>query len=244
MFFQSGSFLADFIQTSIGNGVAVVSLRRRPGATFDAELRGALLAALKQAENAKDASSIVLTSEVGALASDIPIRERLEGQGSPSLSDLCAWIDASAKPVVAALLGRVFDAGFELALAAHARVVQQSSRVRLSRLRSGVLPNPHALMTLASTLGAGTSMNFLESAASLPVTDKVLAALFDDIVAQNAVGRAADIARAMASGNQRVVLTPGAQDPLAYQADIQTARATPRPSPEKSALVSSQAKHK
>ncbi len=208
---------------------------------YDAEVRAGLLDALKSAAASPEACSIVLASEVGALAADLPIQERLQGQDSPTLSELCAWLEAAPKPVVATLRGGVYDAGFELVLAAHARVAQQSARVRLSRLASGAMPDPHALVTLAASLGAETSLRLLARRESLSAADEALAPLFEDIVGQNAVGRAAEVARVLADsfadGQPREAAIPGAQDPLAYQMAIQTGRDTPHPSPEHRTLV-------
>ncbi len=229
--------MSNFIQTSVGNGVAVVSLRRVTELGLGPDIRSELLDALREADATPDVAAIVLTSELGAYAADLPLAERLKGQQNPSLMQLCDWVQSSRKPVVAALRGQVFDAGFELALAAQARVAHQNVRVRLARLRAGRLPSPQALARLAANLGARDSQHLLQSGESYSVTHPMVAPLFDTIVGQNAVGIAADLARSLAQGPEHAAPMPGADDPLAYQEAIRTARALSSNTPEAIALV-------
>ncbi|MBU2982129.1 hypothetical protein KO498_09925 [Lentibacter algarum] len=226
--------MAEFIQTNVGNGVALISLRYLPGAVFCVEQRREFLDALRDGQSNNEVEALVISGEIGAFGADYPLEERLSGDQAPTFAQLCTAIRTSRKPVVTALRGPVYDAGFELALSAHARVVHQGASLRLSRLQSGRLPSPEALHTLARELDAESCLHLLNATIPMPATLPGLAPLFAQIVRQNTVGHAAEVAR----DYDLYATEPmaGHLDPLAYQQTLETARA-PINAPEQTALI-------
>ena len=124
-----------FISTKIGNRIAVLTLSRPPAGRFSQSLRGELEAVLSEIFTTPDIDAIVITGEGAAFDIDLPLAERQLGQASPSLDVLTTLISHAPMPVVAALRGRITDAGLELALAAQARVIHHASRICLPSLQ-------------------------------------------------------------------------------------------------------------
>lgn len=186
-----------FISTKIGNRIAVLTLSRPPAGRFSQSLRAELEAVLSEIFTTPDIDAIVITGEGAAFDIDLPLAERQLGQASPSLDVLTTLISHAPMPVVAALRGRITDAGLELALAAQARVIHHASRVCLPSLQLGQLPSAAAIYTLTTTLGPRFSIKLLETLSDIPASQPRLAPLFDKIVVQNVVGEAAELARSL-----------------------------------------------
>ncbi len=220
--------LSDFVSVKRGNRIAVISLSRPPGGHLDAPLRAALLETCRS-EAASDAvDGLVLTSEGQGLDIDLPYGERMGPPAAPTLAELCAGLSELPKPIVAALRGRVADAGFELALACAARVVQIDASICLPSLAMGRLPTATSLYRLAARAGPAAGLQFLQSVTDVPVASRALAPLFAERVQGNAVGVAADCARSFI-GEAPAALA----DPLRFQEEISAAR--DRHSPEAAA---------
>ena len=217
-----------FISTKIGNRIAVLTLSRPPAGRFSQSLRAELEAVLSEIFTTPDIDAIVITGEGAAFDIDLPLAERQLGQAIPSLDMLTSLISHAPMPVVAALRGRITDAGLELALAAQARVIHHASRVCLPSLQLGQLPSAAAIYTLTTTLGPRYSIKLLETLSDIPVSQPRLAPLFDKIVVQNVVGEAAELARSLHVTPKK--RTPALADPISYQAEINAIRQE-RPNP-------------
>jgi len=205
---------SDWVETKIGNKTAVITLKRSPEGSFTAALRQAYLASLQAAFENPEVETVVLASSKGGFTLDLPLFERQTNQASPSLATLTETISTAPKPVVAALRGRAADAGLELALSASACVAHQGTRISLPSFAAGTLPSPAVLMKLASHLGPERTHAFLASLADMPVTAPSLEPVFAEIVAQNAVGAAAQLAQQLAPNTTK---TPAFQEPTRYQ---------------------------
>ena len=203
-----------FISTKIGNRIAVLTLTRPPAGRFSQSLRAELEAVLSEIFTTPDIDAIVITGEGAAFDIDLPLAERQLGQAIPSLDMLTSLISHAPMPVVAALRGRITDAGLELALAAQARVIHHASRVCLPSLQLGQLPSAAAIYTLTTSLGPRYSIKLLETLSDIPVSQPRLAPLFDKIVVQNVVGEAAELARSLHVTPKK--RTPALADPIRY----------------------------
>lgn len=211
--------LSDFVSVKRGNRIAVISLSRPPGGHLDAPLRAALLETCRS-EAASDAvDGLVLAAEGQGLDIDLPYGERLGTPAAPTLAELCKELSELPKPIVAALRGRIADAGLELALACAARVVQIDSRICLPSLAMGRLPTPTSLYRLGARVGPAAALQFLQSLTDTPAASRALAPVFAERVQGNAVGVAADCARGFAQEAPAALA-----DPLRYQEEISAAR--------------------
>lgn len=80
-----------------------------------------------------------------------------------SLSDICSAIEQSAKPVVATLVGQVFDFGLALALAAHSRVCDVKMQLGSLDLTLGLVPTGGITQRLPRRVGASSALNIMLS---------------------------------------------------------------------------------
>ena len=91
-------------------------------------------------------------------------------------------VEASDKPVVAAIGGVCMGGGLELALGCHYRVAAAGAQIALPEVKLGLLPGAGGTQRLPRAVGVETALNMIVSGASVPATQLAGTALFDEIV--------------------------------------------------------------
>lgn len=159
-------------------GVHVVTLDHPPANALTPAMRGGLLLALQRARDS-GARAVVLAGAgrnfSAATAVDV-------AAGRPTLAEVCTAIDTMPCPVVVALQGAVVGAGAELALAAHARVMQDGARIILPEVGLGLVPEGGSSQRLPRLVGVPEALDILLRARSLAAPEALALGLADRIV--------------------------------------------------------------
>lgn len=222
---QAGPNLASDVHHDLHDGIAVVTLDRPVANALAPSVRRALLDILKQTSADPAVCAIVLQGAGTGFSSGVDITEYDGPLSDPWVSDLCTLIETTDKPVVACLHGPVLGAGFELALAAHARVACQSARLALPEVTLGLIPSAGATQRLPRIIGAQAALEFMLSGQSISVTDPRMARVCDRLVDHDPLPAAIDLARDLATrGTWRRTCDHdrGFSDPDAYQKAVRT----------------------
>ena len=119
----------DTVGYSVGGGIVRIGIRNPPVNALVRDVRAALVAAFDRAADEDGAVAIILHGEGVAFASGAELSETEGTADASTMAELCARVEASPLPVVAALHGTVLGAGVELALAAHYRVADADTRI-------------------------------------------------------------------------------------------------------------------
>ena len=82
---------------------------------------------------------------------------------APSLPDMIAAIEASEKPVVAAMHGTALGGGFETALGCHYRCALPSAKVGLPEVKLGLLPGAGGTQRLPRLAGVEAALDLMTS---------------------------------------------------------------------------------
>jgi len=140
---------------NLQHGVAVITLDNPPVNSLGHTLRARLAQQLADAQAHPEVRAIVLTGSDKAFSAGADIREfgtprQLQ---EPVLPQILAAIDASEKPVVAAIAGLALGGGLELALACHARVARANARVGLPEITLGLIPGAGGTQRLPRLVG-------------------------------------------------------------------------------------------
>ncbi|UYV35900.1 enoyl-CoA hydratase-related protein [Rhodobacteraceae bacterium D3-12] len=208
---------------SVDDGVAVVTLPLTSGGAenrFEVGERLALEQALCLAAADDGVLAVVIAGAEERFAGRLLDQEVAHGKAEPDLAQVCQAIEQSEKPVVAALRGSVADAGFEIALAAHARVAAVGTMLSLGDVRRGLIPGAGATQRLPRLIGAGTAIDLMLTGRAIAANSGALRGLFRKVVARNVVGEAVQAARAMVDEPAPEGPAPGFADPMAYQDEI------------------------
>ncbi|KAB1078026.1 3-hydroxyacyl-CoA dehydrogenase NAD-binding domain-containing protein [Methylobacterium soli] len=141
------------VRQEISGGVAVLTLAHPPVNALGAALRAGLDAALAEATRDEAVRAIVIAAEGRVFVAGADIGEFGKPPRPPMLPEVLARIEASPKPVVAAIGGAALGGGLELALACHARVVGPGARLGLPEIKLGLIPGAGGTQRLPRLVG-------------------------------------------------------------------------------------------
>ncbi len=192
--------MSELVRLQRHGDLAVIEVDHPPVNLLTRALRRELLGALKEFIADPVLRAAVLTCAGKTFIAGADIREFDEKPGGEVTSaDICALLDASPKPVVAALHGTVLAGGFEIALACHARVMAPDGRVGLPESRVGLIPGAGGTQRLPRLAGPIAAVEMLATGRNVPADEALKLGLVDEIatdVHRQAPGRA----RALAEG--------------------------------------------
>ena len=188
---------ADKVRRELRAGVAVVTIDNPPLATLTAEVRTGLLREFQAALVDEAARAIVIVGSGAVFAAGASASESDDG-GAPDLAMLCDSIEASEKPVVAAIQGSALGGGLELALAAHARVVNAASRLGSPEITVGLLPRAGGTQRLPKVVGGVAALKMLLSGRAVSGESAIKLGLADVLAEGDPLDAAISAARRLA----------------------------------------------
>jgi 3-hydroxyacyl-CoA dehydrogenase len=181
--------------------LAVIEVDHPPVNLLTHALRRELLNAVQEfvADPVLRAAVLAGAGKTFIAGADIREFDEKPAGDATTTADICAALDGSAKPVVAALLGTALGGGFEIALACHARVMAPDGRVGLPESRVGLIPGAGGTQRLPRLVGAVAAVEMLASGRHVPADEALKLGLVDEI-ATDPRKVAANRARSLAQG--------------------------------------------
>ncbi|MGU3537281.1 3-hydroxyacyl-CoA dehydrogenase NAD-binding domain-containing protein [Methylobacterium sp. A54F] len=148
---------ARVVRHEISDGIAVLTIDNPPVNALGGDLREALDGAVAGALGDTTVRALVIAAAGRVFVGGADISEFGKPPRSPILPDLLERLDASPKPVVAAIHGAALGGGLELALACHGRVVGPAAKLGLPEIRLGLIPGAGGTQRLPRLIGADTA---------------------------------------------------------------------------------------
>ena len=170
------------VEYEIRDGVAVISLNNPPVNALGTDVRRGVVKALGRAAEDEKVRAVVLTGRGRCFCGGADIREFGQPPVEPQLPAVIATIEASLKPVVAALHGAAFGGGLELPLGCHYRLGAPSARVALPEVTLGLIPGAGGTQRLPRLIGAEHALAIILSGKPVKA-DKALSLGILDAVA-------------------------------------------------------------
>src|SRR5262252_9499655 len=100
-------------------------------------------------------------------------------------------LDASAKPVVAAIHGYALGGGLEVALASHYRIAVPSAKVGLPEVLIGILPGSGGTQRLPRLIGPKAAMEMITSGRHVPAEEAHRLGIIDELAPEGGLWEAA-----------------------------------------------------
>jgi 3-hydroxyacyl-CoA dehydrogenase len=174
------------ISLELDREIALISVNSPPVNALSADVRRGLCEAFDRAA-ASDAAAIVLICDGRTFIAGADIMEFGAEMRRPSIVDLQERMDASSKPIVAAIHGTALGGGLEVALCAHYRVAVPTAKLGLPEVALGLLPGAGGTQRLPRIVGVATALDMITL--GKPVSAKAAAemGLVDEIVAEGAL---------------------------------------------------------
>ena len=166
--------------------VAVITLDNPPVNGLGHATRLGITQGLEKAQADVSVKAIVITGAGKAFSGGADIKEfgSPKALAEPNLLSVILALEASTKPIVAAIHSVCMGGGLELALGCHYRVAAPGTQVALPEVKIGLIPGAGGTQRLSRVIGVENAMNMIVSGE--PVKSEMLAMapgqkLFDKI---------------------------------------------------------------
>ncbi|TKC87223.1 3-hydroxyacyl-CoA dehydrogenase [Trinickia terrae] len=182
------------------DGVAVITLNNPPVNGLGLSTRIGIMDGLARAERDPAISAIVLTGSGTAFSGGADITEfnTPKALQEPTLATVIRAVEASAKPVVAAIHSVAMGGGLELALGAHYRVGVPGAQIALPEVKLGLLPGAGGTQRLPRAIGLEAALNMIVSGATVMSEKLTDSGLFDEMAEGDVLEAALAFARRVA----------------------------------------------
>lgn len=169
---------------STQGAVGIISLDNPPVNGLGYELRCGIMASLDRALADPAVKAIVIIGAGKVFSGGADIREfnTPKASAEPTLLSLIRAIEASPKPVIAAIHGVALGGGLELALACHHRVAVPGAQIGQPEVKLGLLPGAGGTQRLPRLVGVETALNMIVTGAPVLTEQLKGTALFDALL--------------------------------------------------------------
>jgi 3-hydroxyacyl-CoA dehydrogenase len=200
--------------------VAVIIIDNPPVNAMKYEVRVGLLDLIRRTIGDSDISAVVIACAGRTFVAGADITEFGKPPRQPTAIAVIEAIEASRKPVVAALHGTPLGGGLELALGCHFRVAAPGTRLGLPEIKLGIIPGAGGTQRLPRLIGMDKAMAMILSGEPIPAREALDAGLVDEIVENDLVAGAIAFARGVATEKRPLVLVRNRDEKLASAHDL------------------------
>jgi 3-hydroxyacyl-CoA dehydrogenase len=164
-------------QYQVHGDVAIITLNNPPVNGLGLSTRQGIANGMAQAIADAAVKAIVITGAGKAFSGGADIKEFGSplAMQEPNLNSVIGVLEASTKPVIAAIHSVVMGGGLELALGCHYRIAAPGTSVALPEVKLGLLPGAGGTQRLPRVLGVEAALNMIVSGE--PIKAEMLAML-------------------------------------------------------------------
>jgi len=163
--------------------IAVLTVDNPPVNALSVAVRQGLIDGIRRAVGDPAITAIVLIGQGKTFIAGADIREFGKKPQPPRLTAAIAEIEASPKPVVAAIEGVALGGGLEVALGCHFRIGTKRSQVGLPEVKIGIVPGAGGIERLPRLIGLEPALKMMVSGDPARA-DKALALGILDAIAE------------------------------------------------------------
>ena len=184
------------VDTEKQGGIAIIRMNNPPVNALGHALRVGIEKAFNEANADAAIKAIVLTGTGKFFSAGADITEFKGEMKEPFLPALIDRIEASAKPVVAAVNGTALGGGLELALGCHYRVASKDVRqLGLPEIKLGIIPGAGGTQRLPRAIGAEAALQLITTGAFIDAAKGAAAGLIDKVADGDVVAAAVAFAK-------------------------------------------------
>lgn len=190
---------APVVTTRRDGAVAVVTIDAPPVNAASHAVRAGLVAAIAAANADPAVRAVVIACAGRTFVAGADVREFGRPPEPPRLTDVCDAIEASEKPVVAALHGTALGGGLEIALACHARIAAAGTRMGLPEVKLGIVPGAGGTQRLPRLVGIPRAIEMATSGRPVDAADALASGLVDRVAGADLLADAVALAATLAT---------------------------------------------
>jgi 3-hydroxyacyl-CoA dehydrogenase len=191
------------VDVSRDGEVLIARLSNPPVNALAHGVRMGLLSAVETAAADPAVKAIVVTGEGRAFSAGADIAEFKSGLKEPGLGAVIDALEATPKPVVAAVNGLALGGGLEVALGCHYRVVHRSvTQLGLPEVKIGILPGAGGTQRLPRVIGVEAALDMIVSGNPIGAEAALKAGLADRLTDGDVVAAAVAFGRELLAAGQ------------------------------------------
>lgn len=201
--------------------VAEIQLVNPPVNGLGCEVRHSLHTYLSEALENTQVRAIVLTGAGKMFCGGADIRQfnTPNATAQPMLRDINRLIEASDKPVIAAIHGNALGGGLELAMSCHYRIAATETRLALPEVKLGILPGGGGTQRLPRLVGLEMALDLIVSGEAIDARKAQACGLIDELVPGNLLHAALSLARVAAHESPSSLRVTSAR-PVCFDGDV------------------------
>lgn len=173
------------ITTRKDGEVLVVTSDNPPVNALGQAVRAGLADAMAQAAGDDGVKAVVICCKGRTFFAGADITEFGKPPVGPSLPEVIDVIEASEKPVIAAIHGTALGGGLEVALGCHYRIAVGSARLGLPEVKLGLLPGAGGTQRLPRVVGVAEALPMIVTGAPISAARAERIGLVDKLVAED-----------------------------------------------------------
>ncbi len=213
--------MADIVSVRTDGRIAVVTIDNPPINAMKQEVRARLIDALARVGDDAAVDAIVILCAGRTFVAGADITEFGRPPLSPTSIDVIDAIEASTKPIIAAMHGTPLGGGLELALSCHFRIAAPGTRLGLPEIKLGIIPGGGGTQRLPRLVGMDKAMAMIMTGEPIPAREALQYGLIDVIAEGDLAAAAIAFARRVVTEKRPLMLARNREEKLApARADI------------------------
>jgi len=211
---------SETVSGTISDGVLLVTIDNPPVNAASADMRQGLFAAMDHAAGSNEITSVVISGAGKTFVGGADIREFGKPVVEPLLPTVIDRIEASDKPVLAAINGAALGGGLEIALGCHHRIAAASAKLALPEVKLGIVPGAGGTQRLPRLAGVIAAAEMAATGRMVGAEEAKGLGIVDEVAEGDLIKRATAIARQLAGKPPRRTgdLVVAAVDAAAFDA--------------------------
>jgi len=161
--------------------VSLITIDHPPVNALSQNVREGVKQSIKDANSDDETKAVVIICAGRTFIAGADIREFDKPPEAPFLPDVVSAIEASDKPVLAAIHGTALGGGFEVALGCHYRLAAAEAAVGLPEVKLGLLPGASGTQRLPRLVGAEKALDIMLSGNPLGASAALEAGAIDRV---------------------------------------------------------------
>ncbi len=195
--------MPDPVSWSVSGGIAVLTLDNPPVNAISAAVRRALVEGVERANRDPAVQALVIACAGKTFFAGADLKEFGKPSIPPFLTEVVDTIEASAKPVVAAIHGTVLGGGLEIAMACHYRVALDGAKLGLPEVKLALMPGARGTQHLPRLVGVEKALDIIALGDPVSAAEALDIGLVDELVSADLVAAAVAYAARIAGLSPR-----------------------------------------
>lgn len=189
---------SETVSGAVSDGVLLVTIDNPPVNAASADMRQGLLAAIDHAAGSNEIAAVVVTGAGKTFVGGADIREFGKPMAEPPLPTVIDRIEASEKPVVAAINAAALGGGLEIALGCHHRIAAASAKLALPEVKLGIVPGAGGTQRLPRLAGVIAAAEMAATGRMVGAAEALALGIVDEVAEGDLITQATAIAQELA----------------------------------------------